>query len=164
MGKHASMHGVASVFRKWKKDYPHLSESTVRGFRKRYESQLKEASLKKQSPKKTLRNKARGRPPLLGENIDTLTQKFLKETRYKGGVVNSTVAIATATALANTYPLLEKDNITLGRSWAQSIFRCMGFVRRRATTGKVEIPQGAQKEVDCVCRELFSKISLIRIF
>ena len=148
MGKHASMHGVASVLKKWKKDYPHLSESTVRGFRKRYESQLKEASRKKQSPKKTLRNKARGRPPLLGENIDTLTQKFLKATRYKGGVVNSTVAIATATALANRYPLLEKDNITLGRSWAQSIFRRMGFVRRRATTGKVEIPQGAQKEAE----------------
>ena len=75
-------------------------------------------------------------------------QKYLKSTRYKGGIVNTTVAIATARALVKRYPLLEKDIIVIGKPWAQSIFRRMGFVRRRKTTGKVSIPTGAQKEAE----------------
>ena len=31
-------------------------------------------------------------------------------------------------------------------SWAKSIFQCMGFVKRAATTGRPEIPEGARKE------------------
>ena len=85
---------------------------------------------------------------MLGEKIDNLVQKFLIATRYKGGVVNSTIAIATAKALTKRYPLLEKDNIILGKPWAKSLFKRMGFVKRRATTGKVTIPVGAQKEAE----------------
>ena len=95
--------GKTLVFMVWhplsefgKKTYPNLNESTVRGFRKRYESQIKEASKNKRSPKKVIINKLRGRPCLLGSKIDPLVQKYLKSTRYKGGIVNTTVAIATA--------------------------------------------------------------------
>ena len=93
-------------------------------------------------------NKRRGRPRMLGDKLDDLVQRFLKATRCKGGIVNTTVAIATATALVNRYPLLEKDNILLSRSWAQSLFCRMGFTKRRATTGKITIPSGAQKEAE----------------
>lgn len=148
MGKHASLYGVASAVKKWKARHPYINESTIRGFRKRYEVQIKTAALQKISPKKSLINKRRGRPRLLGDKLDDLVQRFLKATRYKGGIVNTTVAIATATALVNRYPLLEKDNILLSRAWAQSLFRRMGFTKRRATTGKIKIPPGAQEEAE----------------
>ena len=131
-----------------KKTYPNLNESTVHGFRKRCEAKIKDAHRKKKSPKKVIVNKLRGRPCLLGDKIDPLVQNYLKATIYKGGVVNFLVAIATTKALLKRYPRLEKENLKIERSWAQSLFRSMGFVHRIRTTGKVHIPVGAQKEAE----------------
>ena len=129
-----------------KKTYSNLNESTVRGFRKRYEAQIKDVYCKKKSPNKVIVNKLRGRPCLLGDKIDPLVQNYLKATRYKGGFVNSLVGIATAKALPKRNPRQEKENLKIERSWAQSLFRHMGFVRRIKTSGKVHIRVGAQKE------------------
>ena len=148
IGKHANIHGTASAVRKWKKDYPQVDESTIRGFKKRYEAQINEERQKRKSPKKVIVNKLRGRPCLLADKIDPLVQSYLKARRYKGGVVNTTVAIATAKALTERYSLLEKGHLELERSWAQSLFRRLGFVRRMKTTGKVGIPVGAQREAE----------------
>ena len=117
---------MALLQRPGKKTYPNLNESTVHGFRKRYVAQIKDAHRKKKSLRKVIVNKLRGHPCLLGDKIDRLVQNYLKATRYKGGVVNSLVAIATVKALLKRYPRLE--NLKIGRSWAQSLFRCMGFV------------------------------------
>ena len=84
----------------------------------------------------------------MGDKIDPLVQNYLKATRYKGEVVNSLVAIATAKTLLKRYPRLEKENLKIERSWAQSLFRRMGFVRRIKATGKVHILVGAQKEAE----------------
>ena len=92
---------------------PNLNESTVRRFRKRYEAQIKDAHRKKKSPKKVIVNKLRGRPCLSGDKIDPLVQNYLKVTRYKGGVVNSLVALATAKALLKQYLRLEKENLKI---------------------------------------------------
>ena len=148
IGKYASFHRVAASVTAWKKTYPNRNESTVRGFKKRYEAKLKEASRKNVSPKKKLANKMRGRPTLLGQKRDTLVQKFLRATRYKDGVVNTQTALATAKALVKRYPLLEKENLVLGAPLAKSLFRRMGFVLRWKTTAKVVIPEGALKEAE----------------
>ena len=148
IGRDASIYGPSSAARKWKKNYPNLNESTVRGFRKRYEAQTKDAHRKKKSPQKVIVNKLRGGPCLLGDKINLLVQNYLKATRHKGGVVNSLVAIATAKALLKRYPCLEKENLKIERSLAQSLFRRMDFVRRIKTTGNVHIPIGIQKEAE----------------
>ena len=70
-----------------------------------------------------------GRPTLLGQKLEKLVQKFLRATRYKGGVVNTKTALVTAKALVKGYPLLEKGNLFLGAPW--SLFCRMGFVLRR---------------------------------
>ena len=87
-----------------KKTYPNLSESKVRGFRNRYEAQIKDAHRKKKSPKKVIVNKLRERPCLLDCKIDPLVQNYLKATRYKGEVVNSLVEEATAKAMLKRHP------------------------------------------------------------
>ena len=113
IGKDASIYGPSSATRKWNKTYPNLNETTVRGFRKRYEAQIKDVHSKKKSPKKVIVNNLRGRPCLLGDKINPLVQIYLKATRYKGGVVNSLLAIATAKALLKRYPRLEKENLKI---------------------------------------------------
>ena len=143
IGKHASCHGVATSVRAWKKTYPNLNESTVLGFKKRYEAKLKNVS-----PKKKLANKMLGRPTLLVQNHDVLVQKFLRATRYKGGVMNMKTVLATAKALVKRYPLLEKENLILGAPYAKSLFCRMDFVLRRKTTAKVLVPEGALKEAE----------------
>ena len=115
---------------------------------KRYEAQINEERQKKKSPKTVIVNKLRGRPCLLGDKIDPLVQSYIKARRYKGGVVNATVAIATAKALTERYPLLEKGHLELRRSWTQSLFCRLGFVRRMKTTGKVLVPVGVQREAE----------------
>ena len=109
IGKDASIYGPSSATRKWKKTYPNLSESTVCGFRKRYEAQIKDAHRRKKSPKKVIVKKLRARPCLLGDKIDLFVQNYVKATRYKGGVANSLVAITTAKALLKRYPCLGKE-------------------------------------------------------
>ena len=126
-GKIASICGTASTVKRWKKIYPHINESTVLGFKKRYEAQIKDETCKKKSPKTVIVNKLQGN---------------------KIGVVNTMVAIATAKGITKRYPPLEKDHLELGKSWAQSLFRCLGFVHRMKTTGKVKIQVGAQKEAE----------------
>ena len=80
--------------------------------------------------------------------LDELVQRFLQATRYKDGVVNTAVVIATAKALTERYPNMELSDIAIGRPYAMSLFRRMHFVKRRVTTGKVKIPLGALKEAE----------------
>ena len=57
------------------------------------------------------------------------------------------MAIATE-SLTEVISTSRKENLKIDRSWAQSLFRRMGFVRPIKTTGKLHIPIGAQKEAE----------------
>ena len=147
-GKYASCHGVATSVRAWKKTNPNLNESTLCGFKKRYEAKLKEANRKNASPKKKLANKMRWGPTLLGQKLNTLVQKFLRAIRYKDEVVKRQTALATGKAIVKRYSFPEKENLVLGETWAKSLFHRMGFVLRRKTTAKMLTPEGALKEAE----------------
>ena len=67
-----------------KNTYPTLDESTVCGFKKRYETQIKKAYLKNKSPTTVIVNKLRVLPCLLGNKIGPLAQKYLKVIEKKG--------------------------------------------------------------------------------
>ena len=69
--KDASIYIPSSATKNGKKTYSNLHESTVRGFRKCHEAQIKDAHCKKKSPKKFIVNKLRGRPCLLGDKINS---------------------------------------------------------------------------------------------
>ena len=115
----------------------------MRGFKKCYKAKPKEASCKNVSSKKKPANKMHGCPTLLGQKLNTLMQKFLRATRYKGGVVNTQTTLATAKANTKKIPI---DKLVLGAHWAKSLFRCMGFVLHQKTTAKVLMPEGALKK------------------
>ena len=94
-----------------------------------------------------------------------MIQTFLGSTRAHGGVVNTAVAIAVAGALVKRYPEQELCYVQFRtRTWARSLFNRMGFVRRTATTGKVEIPEGARKEAELTfLHEIVNKVEEFQI-
>ena len=144
IGKYASENSTSSAQRNFSKTHGNIGESTIRSFKQKYETMIK----KKELPKKVIPAKKLGRLVLLGD-IDEMVQRFLHALRRKGGVVNVVVARSVAKALVKRSRKRELEVLDLdGRSWVQSLFRRMGFVRRTATTSKVEIPEGARKEAE----------------
>ena len=96
--KKCKRYGTTSTVRRWKKIYPHINESTVSGF--------KDQIGKKKSSKTGITSKLPERPCLFRNKINPLIQKYLKGTKYKGGVVNTKVAIVTAKALTKRFPTI----------------------------------------------------------
>ena len=130
IGKYASIHGNSRTARKYS-----VGESTVRLHRKKYEQGLTSSTKVK-----------RGRPLLLGSEIDEKVMKYLQAIRKKGGVVNTVVAIAIAQALIAKSEDKNLKVLDLEKtSWTKSLFHRMGFVKQSATTGKPVIPDGAKK-------------------
>ena len=63
-------------------------------------------------------------------------------------MVNTNIAIATALGFLRSSNDESINDLVPTLSWAQSLFRRMRFVRRFATTGKIEITDGIKKEAD----------------
>ena len=63
-------------------------------------------------------------------------------------MINTTIANAEANVLIKRNPGVVGDiDVNLSR-WAASLFRRMGFAKRRKTSSKVDIPDGARKEIE----------------
>ena len=84
--------------------------------------------------------------------LGTLDEKvILHVLRRKGGVVNTTVTVATAKALIARGQVEYLKCLDLDSSyWAKSLFRRMGFTKRTCTTSKPEIPELARKEAKLI--------------
>ena len=149
IGKYESENGTAAACRKFKSKF-NIGESTVQSFKNKYEQMMKSAKRKNETPEKVIKEKKRGRPIVLGE-IDDMVQRFLLSLRKKDGVVNEAVARSVTKTLVKRSGKLELMSVNVdGKWWIQSLFRHMGFVRRAATTSKVEIPDNAKKEARLV--------------
>ena len=126
-----------------------MSESTSRSFKKKYYEQLRERSNEELDKSQTIPRylQKTGRPLLLGE-LDEMVRKYLLTLSKRGGVINTTVANATAKALMSKYPHVVGQIDVDSSRWAKSLFSRMNFVKRRKTPSKVDIPDGARKEIE----------------
>ena len=77
IGKYASEYSTASTLRRYKDEFPELSESTVRTMRKKYEEELRKALQQKREPSSTLKAGRRGRPLLLRQT-DLMVKSYLR--------------------------------------------------------------------------------------
>ena len=82
----------------------------------------------------------RGRPLLLGQELDIKVQLYLKKVRDGGGAVSARIAMAAARGI-----LLKCDrtklaefggHVELNRQWAHSLLKRMKFVQRNSNTAK----------------------------
>ena len=142
VGKCASEMGVANTLRFFKDefvDHP-LKESTVRGWKVRYEQELIQRVRigKGEEAITTLVNEKRGHPFLLGGELGRRLQEYIKELREAGGVINSAIVEGAALGIIKEYNsnLLQCNggHIVIGKSWSKSFLNRMGYVKRRATT------------------------------
>lgn len=164
IGKYASVYGPAACTRKFRKQFPNLNESTARTFRKTYESELANSKREGRSSSTSLVLKPRGRPLLLGDMLDNMVQRYIQAASNRGAVISRGVAVSTAKALMSRHTNVV-GNIDIESShWAQSLFRRMGYRRRRATTSKLEIPEGALKEAKLLFHhDIVSKVEKFKI-
>lgn len=163
IGKYASENGPIAAVRKFNSKFANLNESTARTFRDKYEEQIAVAKKKGTVTEKSIISEKRGRPLLLG-GIDEMVQKYLVSASNRGAVISRSVAVSCAKALIARYPD-RIGNIDVESShWAQSLFRRMKFVRRRATTSKLQIPDGAFKEAKLLyLNDIVSKVNRHKI-
>jgi len=84
--------------------------------------------------------KKRGRPVLLGEDLDMKVQLYLKKVREGGGVVSARIAMAAARGIllsCDRSRLVEfGGHVQVNRHWAYSLLSRMKFKKRKVTTAK----------------------------
>lgn len=153
IGSYAHQHGVAPAARYYSRMLKvRVTDSTVRSIRDVYREHLKfRRHCGITEPIRTLPEKARGRPLLLGNDLDKKLQLYVKKLRESSAVVSSKVVMAAARGILKIYDRQrladdELDNeeeagngvgyIHLNRHWAYSFLRRMNYVKRKATTAK----------------------------
>ena len=124
IGKYASQHGVAAAARHFSKKLDNcVSETTVRSIRNVYIEGLKR---KRQDEEEgdivTLPLKKRGRPLLLGQDLDTKVQSYIRKVRDGGGAVSARIVTAAARGIlmkCDRSKLVEfGGHVELNRHWA----------------------------------------------
>ena len=121
IARYAELNLLRRTARKFDKQYPNLNESTARSFLKKYTAMKNRGKKNSTSPMKVIPAKRRGKPLMLG-TVDKKMRDFLIALRARGGVVNSTTAIAAAKGLIQTSSDPNLKRIKINTSWAQSLF------------------------------------------
>ena len=121
-----------------------IKDSSVSTRKKKYSAELKRALSKRGSEEegkvcvKSLPVKKRGRPLLLGEELDTAVKNYIKAVRDAGGVITTSITIAAATAIVRkTDRSLLSENggpMTITTNWAKSLQYQLNFVKRRGSS------------------------------
>ena len=84
--KHACSHGVTNAIRFFKKEFPNLTESTVRHWVNKHKEEIK-----KKSTECVIISRTRGKPFLLPAELDKKLLLFITNTRTAGGTMNKHV-------------------------------------------------------------------------
>ena len=147
LAKYAAQHGVAATLRHYAPKHPGLKESTIRTWRDICTAEVN-ARVKRKDDKidiEELPTKKRGRPFLLGEELDKQVQTYLTHLRSTGSPVNTAITLGVAEGIVKNevFNLLATNggHIVLTKHWAKGLLARMGFVKRRSTTtAKVNVP------------------------
>jgi len=145
IAKRATEFGITATIRHYASLYPTRGEipvSNVATWKAKY---LKELKIHVQENKQDLiidklPNKKRGRPLLLGKELDDYVVLYIKHLRSSGAVVNTAIVMAAATGMAqfcdSNLLSINGGPISITKSWAKSLLSRMHFVKRCATTKK----------------------------
>ncbi len=84
----------------------------------------------------SLATKKRGRPPLLGSTLDKNLQEIIVSLRSRGTPIGTSVIIGIGMLLKHNRSSMNEfgGDIVLGKEWAKSVLRRMGFSKRRANS------------------------------
>ena len=135
LAKYAAQHGVAATLKHYAPKYLGLKESTVRTWRDSYAVELS-IQVKRKDDKievDELPAKKRGRPFLLGEDLDRQVRTYLTDLQSNGSPVNMAIVLGVAEGIVKNEDsnLLATNggHIVLTKHWAKGLLTRMGFVK-----------------------------------
>ena len=179
IGKYAAENGPTRAVKHFTATWGiHINESTARRLKSEYLKKLKEvvsevksAGGEESKPKETAINsleiKRKGRPLLLGADLDAAVQEYIQSLRMVGGVVNTLVVMAAAegiVAVRDVSKLVSHGGHTeITKTWARSLLIRMGYIKRKcSTSGKIPMAQFEElKEIfltDLVAKVVMNEI------
>ena len=137
IGKYAYFHGVAAATRFYSvKLKIALSEATVRSIRDSYHSQVNiRIKLGESAVLSSLPERKRGRPKLIGDDVDQQVQLYIRSVREGGGNISARVVMGAAQGILEYYGKEDLAKL-INRQWAYSLLKRTNFVRHKATTSK----------------------------
>ena len=149
IARYALFHGNQAAIRRYNEEYStEIKESSVSTWKSKYVNELdrkRKAGDFEASGEvviDTLPLKKRGRPLLLGSELDDQVKCYIKDARAAGTPIDTTVVMASGEAIVRkTDKNLLKDSggpIDITKTWAKSLLSRLGFVKRKAnSTAKV---------------------------
>ena len=161
IGKYAHLHGITATAKHFsRKMGVTVSKPTVQSILKSYVVGVRgKRALEDEDDEDrgtgltVLPCKKRGRPLLLGPELDKKVQLYLRRVRDAGGVVTARIAVAAAKGVIkrfDKFKLAEYGGpIELNVAWAYALLERMGFVKRKATTAKSKYEVEKFKELKC---------------
>ena len=152
LGKRAAEYGITSTIRYFARvdrQERSLSPSTLFAWKEHYLKELQKRKRDELPEVKELPPKKRGRPLLLGAELDARVQLYVKEMRKNGVVINTSVVMAAAEGIVMHHDanLLAKNGgpIVITKHWVRALLTRMCFVKRRGNTkAKVGVPEFEQ--------------------
>ena len=123
-----------SYLSKFKSDFPKLNESTITPWVKKYKSEL---SSKKPRTNFTIAIK-KGRPTRLSEELDQKLRAMIINLRTAGAVINIHVVrgVLAGNVRSNLEIFGQFPDFEMTGSWVHSLYHCINFYRRAATTSR----------------------------
>lgn len=159
VAKYAGMHGIANTVRYFERTQNmKINESTIRGWLKLYKEKLSSGETSKTI---TSIMKERGAPLKAGK-FEPEIRQYLQALRQNGAPVSRAIAISTGNAVVEfkEKSLLKKygGTIEFGKPWAVSLFRRMGWVKRKGTKAARQLPTNFLEQKDAYIKLFTQKI------
>ncbi|XP_071943475.1 uncharacterized protein [Antedon mediterranea] len=141
IGQHATDHGITSACRKFSSELgKKMNESTVRAFKEAYQKQL--AVCKDGDTITNLPIGNRGRPPLLGSELDQRIQDYIRRLQTNGVPITRRIVLGAARGMVEQHDssVMRENggNIDLTEKWAQSFMARMSITPRKSKKRKLE--------------------------
>ena len=137
VGKYPHTYGTQAAIKRFKSKYPHYTflRTTINNWKRKFN---KKEGVPSESP--TLRKA--GRPNIVRDELVQKIKEFIVGVRLSGAVISRRMVISIGNGVlkANDPNTLSEfgGTITLTEDWARGILQSMDWVKRKATTGKVE--------------------------
>jgi hypothetical protein len=144
MAKYANEHGLKAASVHFSGLLGHnVSYTTIQSIQKHFKRQL--TTIPDPCGIECLPPAKRGRPLLLGEELDAQVCRHLTAIRKAGGIVNRRITISTALGIIRARkPSLLIENggvVNVNKFWADSILARLQMTRRRGTKAAKKLPE-----------------------
>ena len=158
IAKYGNIHGPARAVAKYIKQFPKLSESTVRAWIAKYRKQLSTST----NNQIISIGEKRGRPLSLPVELDAKLRRFILSLREAGGNVNRHVIHGVLMGLIKAdlarYGSCLEFNVT--RGWINYLYKRMNMARRMVTTSRPKITRSIWEETRFIfLREIAHAVS-----